>query len=110
MLDASITKTADSRTVRIRPNLEKWLAAYPVEKYPPCRATPTRIKALHKRAGVPWPHDCLRHSFATYAYEQAHDAAAVAAELGHAGTSVFFKHYRALASPGDGERFFSIVP
>jgi hypothetical protein len=30
--------------------------------------------------------------------------------MGHQGTAVFFKHYRALAEPGDGKRFFAIRP
>lgn len=37
-------------------------------------------------------------------------AVAVASEMGHGGTSVFFKHYRALAKPGDGKKWFAIEP
>jgi hypothetical protein len=52
----------------------------------------------------------MRHSFATYAYEMTKNAAHVAAEMGHQGTDVFFRHYRAMARPGDGTEFFKIEP
>ena len=110
-LDARITKTSRARTVAIRPNLRAWLDAYPPE-FPllPKSHGAHMVGALHKALGIAWPPDGMRHSFATYAYEMSHDAAAVAAEMGHTGTAVFFKHYRALAEPGDGARFFGIVP
>jgi len=43
-------------------------------------------------------------------YELTKNAAAVAADMGHHGTDIFFKHYRALAHPGDGEKWFAINP
>lgn len=113
-LSGEDTKTADARTVKIRPNLTQWLAAYPPKAFiAPIRSTSKMLKAiaeLAKKAKVAIPKDGLRHSFATYAYELEKNASAIASEMGHAGTDVFFRHYRALARPGDGERFFSIAP
>jgi len=108
-LDGKITKAARARTVEIRPNLAAWLAKYPWRK-PPVRAKNTIPNDVCRAAGVTWKSDVMRHSFATYAYELCKDAAAVAAEMGHRGTGVFFTHYRALAEPGDGEKYFSISP
>lgn len=108
ILSAAITKTADARTVRIRQNLEQWLHAFPPENL--ASVTPTVLHRFRTKVSVNWSSDCCRHSFAIYAYEQSHDAVSVASEMGHAGTAVFFRHYRALASPGDGDRFFSITP
>lgn len=109
-LDGKVTKAARARTCPIRPNLRAWL-----DKYPPAPSLcpegyQDRLRRLRLKLKLPWPHDCLRHSFATYAYELTHDAAAVAAEMGHRGTDIFFRHYRALANPGDGARFFAIAP
>lgn len=112
ILDAAITKTADARTVEIRPNLRAWLEAYPFAM--PATTTGAINKRIRKlcqqKPVIAWPHNCLRHSFATYAYEQTKNAASVSADMGHVNTKVFFKHYRALAHPGDGERWFAILP
>ena len=110
-LDGAITKTADHRTVKIRPNLRAWLEAAPPWAPPESRnVLVKRVQAVVKTAGITWKHDCLRHSFASYAYELTKNAAAVAADMGHHGTDIFFRHYRALSHPGDGEKWFAIHP
>lgn len=106
VLDAGMTKTADARTVRVRPCLAAWLADFPI---PADGFVERHVKAVRHAFGG-WTPDVCRHSFATYAYEVCHDAAAVAAEMGHAGTEIFFRHYRALAAPGSGAAFFAITP
>lgn len=109
-LDGTVTKTGAARTVPIRENLKAWLAACPWSRRAAQTHSP-RLARIRARAGVGnWPHDVMRHSFATYAYELEKDAARIAAEMGHRGTDVFFKHYRALAQPGDGKRYFGIFP
>lgn len=106
VLSGAITKTADARTVKVRPNLAAWLDRYPI----PARGfVEKRIKAVRQAFGK-WAPDIARHSFATYTYEMTGDAVRTAAEMGHSGTAVFFKHYRALAAPGSGKRYFSIIP
>jgi len=114
LLAGADTKTADARTIRIRPNLARWFIAYPPDgriAHLSTRRHYRLISDIRKAAGVEnWPSDCMRHSFATYAYEAEKDAAHIAAEMGHHGTAVFYRHYRALALPGDGEKFFSICP
>lgn len=107
VLDAAATKTSDARSVPVRENLAAWLARFPV----PARGFSDRaVRAAKADAPCPIPPDSMRHSYATYLYELTGDAAAVAATMGHAGTDVFFRHYRALAAPGDGARFFAILP
>ncbi len=115
MLDGATTKTANARSIRIRPNLSAWLKAFPPAAGRPVAPfnTRNRYRALArvlKGTGIAWKHDGMRHSFGTYAYELCKDAALVSSEMGHAGTGVFFRHYRALCSPGDGRRFFGIFP
>lgn len=115
MLDGEVTKTANARSIKIRPNLRAWLRAFPPAAGRPVAPfnTRNRYRAMHrvlKETKIDWKHDCMRHSFATFAYEQCKDAALVSSEMGHAGTGVFFRHYRALANPGDGRRFFGIFP
>lgn len=129
LLDGAVTKTADARTVEISAPLRAWLAAYPV---PACRrgVCPLARKRLYavlrdlraltvrlsERTGRPelalrgWPKDGPRHTYATCMYELTGDAARVAASMGHAGTGVFFRHYRALSRPGDGQAFLDVTP
>jgi integrase len=110
MIDEEVAKTNDTRTVRIRPNLRAWLDAFPPRPFPSKTARRRTMDRIIKEAGIKWKHDCMRHSFATYAYEESKDAALVASEMGHVGTAVFFKHYRAMSHPGDGSKFFDIRP
>lgn len=109
-LDASITKATRARTVTIHPNLRAWLDAFPAADPIIAPGLNLRLRLIRRKLGIPWPHDCMRHSYATYAYEKTRNAELIAAEMGHRGTDVFFRHYRALANPGDGQRFFAIVP
>ena len=126
-LDGSITKTADARNVAVRPVLSAWLKVCPLREgriapystkhlYGAIRKVRYWTQRLAKETGVKayavdvWPDDCTRHSYATYIYELEKDAAATAADLGHVGTDVFFRHYRALAHPGDGKKFVGITP
>jgi integrase len=122
VIDGAVAKTADHRTVPVRPNLRAWLDAYPPARpipplsqkhlYGAVRAL--RLASLKLPDGashIPsWPSDCMRHSYASYAYDLTRDAALVASEMGHRGTDIFFRHYRGLVAPGDGEKFFAIVP
>ena len=59
-----------------------------------------RLKAAMTAAGIEnWPHNALRHSFASYHLAHFKDAAALALEMGHTDTKMIFEHYRALVAP-----------
>jgi integrase len=122
VIDGSVAKTSDHRTVPVRENLRAWLDAYPPANpitplsakhlYAAIRKLCAQSRELEDAASniLAWPMDCMRHSYASYAYELTHDAALVASEMGHRGTDIFFRHYRGLVHPGDGKKFFDIVP
>ena len=107
VLTARETKTGDARTVPVLPNLAAWLEAYPMDAG---GFSARAVKAVRAAVGFPWKQDGARHSYASYLFERTKDAAAVAATMGHVGTDVFYRHYRALAAPGSGEAYFSITP
>lgn len=114
-LDGSVTKTADARSVPIESNLRKWLDAYlpGLKKIAPLseRRMYNLAARIRRDAGLTrWPHDCMRHSYASYHYERGKNSNETAANMGHVSTDVFFRHYRALAEPGDGVKFFGIEP
>ena len=113
-LTASQTKTIHARTVPIQPNLRAILdrSLSPTARLIiPC--SPSRFRhhlcALIATLPFAWSQDILRHSYASYRYEQTRNAAATASEMGHTGTEIFFQHYRGLVSPGGGLAFFSVV-
>lgn len=106
-ISESVAKTGNARNIPIMPNLAAWLELHP---FPKRRYNETEIKRFRRRCGIHIPQDVTRHSYATYLYELKQDAAFVAATMGHAGTTMLFQHYRALAAPGDGQKYFSITP
>jgi len=57
----------------------------------------------------PWPHNALRHSFASYALAKWQNAAALALEMGNSAP-VIIEHYRELVLPKDAEAFWSLTP
>src|SRR2546430_8690821 len=57
-----------------------------------------------------WPHDALRHSFASYhlAHHQSQDL--TAHEPGHGSPAMLFAHYREVVTPAAARAFWAITP
>lgn len=110
LISPDVAKTSTARSVPIKPNLARWLEIYPFTQD---SCTEAKMKPLRKSYvdnGGKWYPDGARHSYASYAYALCKDSALVASEMGHRGTDVFFRHYRALANEDDAVRYFSILP
>jgi integrase len=105
------SKTATRRLVPIQPNLMQWLAPYrgKTGKVFVSEHAADRAIAAAKAAGVNWPRNALRHSYATYRLAQCQDAARVALEMGNS-PQMLFSNYRELADEHDAEAWFSIAP
>jgi integrase len=107
---ADKSKTATRRLVPIQPNLMQWLAPYRgrkgkvVNHRADCRA----IEFAKKRR-VAWPHNCLRHSYASYRVAAIADTARVALELGNSPQKLM-TNYRELADEHDAAEWFAIAP
>ncbi|MEY4939589.1 MAG: hypothetical protein RIQ93_1324 [Verrucomicrobiota bacterium] len=56
-----------------------------------------------------WPHNALRHSFASYRMAIVTNAAQVAEECGHS-VQVMKTHYRDLVTKKDAEAWFAVMP
>jgi integrase len=109
---AKKAKSARRRFVRIQPNLSKWLQPYAQLSG---NVTPLHYRdlldAARDAAGIDqWPHNALRHSFASYHLTCFSDAAALALELGHTNSNLVFQHYRQLVKPKQAERYWKITP
>jgi integrase len=57
---------------------------------------------------ISWPHNALRHSFASYHLAKFQNASALALEMGHANSSLIFAHYRELVLPKTAEAYWSL--
>jgi integrase len=109
-------KTKRRRTVPMSDNLRAWLRPLAQDEglVVPLSDLTTRqkrIKPARERAGLKrWPHDCLRHSAASYWLQTEGDAARVALWLGHT-QEVLHEHYKGLLSdPKDAAKWFDIWP
>jgi integrase len=69
-----------------------------------------RLAKLAKAAGLDhWPDNGLRHSCASYTLALTGDAVRVAYQLGNSADMIH-RHYKALVSKAEAERFFAMRP
>lgn len=99
-------KTRARRLVEIWPPLDAWLALK--GELPPGPNFPKRWAAVRIAAKVTWSHDCMRHSFCSYALP-VHGAAKTALMAGHS-EAMLFRHYRELVPESAANEFWSIRP
>jgi integrase len=120
---ADRTKTARRRLVTVQHAMRSWLlywsggAELPSSgRLWPSEATGRRrLREAREACGWneesnPWPHDVLRHSFASYHLAKWSDAAKTAGELGHSTTKLLFQHYREVVTPEDTTAFWGLRP
>jgi len=104
-----------SKARRLVPMTETLAAALkPLAKAPevlvcPFQNTSNEVWKIGQASGVEWKPNGLRHSYASYRLALVRDAARVADELGNSAAMVF-RHYRALVTPGQAEKWFKISP
>ena len=107
---ADKAKTATRRLVPIQPNLMQWLTPYRERKGKVVsHRADYRAIAVAKSRGLAWPHNCLRHSYATYRLAAIHDTARVALEMGNSPQKLM-TNYRELADEHEAKAWFAISP
>ena len=67
------------------------------------------IKAK-KSIGRDWPHDCLRHSYASYHFAEYNDAGLTAKNLGHPDSTLLRKDYNGAVTKAQAKGFWAILP
>ena len=100
---AAKSKTRARRLVTINDTLRAWLAAggdLPAGNW--------QRRLARVRGGMGWPHDCLRHSFVSYAVPVL-GVSRTALEAGHS-EAVLVRHYRELVTAEDAGRFWGLRP
>ena len=110
---AENAKSSQRRLVDITPNLRAWLEPH-ARPSGPVRLTEMRhhdrFDVARKTAGIGWPPNACRHSYASYHLALHQDAAKTSLQLGHTNTAVLFQHYRELATREDAAAYFEIMP
>jgi integrase len=113
VISAEASKVRQRRITTMEPAGKRWLAlsksigsALPV-------ATSTRKRYIHDLRDAlrmdHWTQDILRHTAASHLLALRKDAAAVALELGNSA-SILLRHYRALVSDVESEKFWNLIP
>ena len=106
-------KSARRRLVDIEPVLSAWLKPLAKESGPltPWRSILGPLMVLCKRAGLAiWPQNALRHSFASYHISHFKNAAVLALQMGHTGTGLIFRHYRAVVKESEAAQWWNLFP
>jgi integrase len=131
-IQAKGAKSARRRLIKMRPALLDWLGRCRQVAGPvwPIKSEHGRIlhESVRRAAGFgrpgseteaeraqglilkPWPHNALRHSFASYDLAKTKDAAALALEMGHTSNALIFQHYREVVAPVAAEAYWQLTP
>jgi integrase len=114
---AAKVKTRRRRVMELTPQMRAWISAagWTEEMMQTGPVAPSNLKVLWpkfwRQAGLPrWPHNGLRHTFASMHYAMHQDEAALQAILGQRSADVLHTNYRALKTRGEAERFFALMP
>lgn len=123
-ITARASKTSSTRVILLEPialrMLREWCADVPADAPFEPKGHRKRLERLRDSAGLRknWPHDVLRHTFATMHYAMFQNRAQLQALMGHSGSeNTLFQHYRAvLTVSGEtvtarmAEEFWGLTP
>jgi integrase len=113
------SKTGGTRHITLRPVLRAWLdyLCPPASRKPDsllvAKCSTTTQSHLHRNAGMKkWPHDVLRHSFASYAIKGGTPLHEVQADMGHVGLQLLRTRYLNMAglTKAGAEEWWSMTP
>ena len=113
-IDASLAKTRQRRVIEIGEALVAHLTPYAKRRGLVVDMSEqefrTRWEKCRKDAGiVPWPHDVMRHTYATYSVAAFSDIGKLALQMGNS-PQVIHANYKGLVSKADAERFWALLP
>jgi integrase len=118
---ADVAKTGSARVVEGLPDVI-WFWLAPLIGRPETLITTVNAPALIEKAALlagygdrdarvrEWPHDAMRHTFASYAVALTSDPGKVSLWLGHEGApTLLYRHYRGLTTKAEAEKFWSLA-
>jgi integrase len=107
------SKTASRRFVTMRPNLLAWLRPYREAVGPVCPKEALRYRLADDRAAAglaEWPHNALRHTFASMHLAKFRNPQELALAMGHTRSDITFRYYFQRVKAAEANRFWSITP
>lgn len=113
------SKTRQRRTIDLSPNAVawlKWCQDQGMGKSDAERVVPRnfirRWARLREACGLlkSWPHDGLRHTFATMHIAEHRDESKLQLLMGHTSAAMIYQHYRGLTTPAEAARFWRLMP
>ena len=114
---AAKVKTRQRRVIEISPQMRAWIAAagWTRETMKTGPVAPSNLKEkwpdFWQKAGLKrWPHNALRHTFASMHYALHGDQAALQMILGQRSAEVLHTNYRALKTRAEAEKFWALLP
>lgn len=114
IIDASIAKTRARRVIEYDDTLASWLEFCPQTTGPvmPHGYIDKHLRKVRCAAGLKdWPHNALRHSFASYHLAKFQNAARTAHILGHVeGAELLHTNYRGLVTPTEANKYWALRP
>lgn len=108
-----VSKTREGRDVQILDNLAAWLQPHAKRSGPiaPPKSFDWRLAQLAKAAGIDWPKNGMRHTFASCHFKHFSNAPLTAAMLGHQGsTQTLFRKYNKRVKPSEAATFWHLFP
>ena len=90
-------------------------AAFRRERKGKVVSSPREWRTLREKARMTvgleeWPHNALRHSYASYHLAKHKDIGLLTDQLGHTSPQMVFQHYRNIVKPTEAERYWKIAP
>ena len=116
---AANAKTRQRRVVELSENAVAWLRGMPDtlkrEQRASERVCPANLKRLWpvfwRRCGLAvWPNNALRHTYASMHLAMWNDEAKLQTLMGHESAAMLHRHYKALKTRREAERFWGMRP
>lgn len=113
---AKATRTRSRRVIDLHPNAIAWLRACYGQQLPTGRICTGRFgdRWLEFRKPVigtkEWPHNALRHTYASMHYARWQDEAKLQVQMGHESAAMLHRNYRAIKTPVEAAEFWSLRP
>lgn len=114
-IDERCAKVGRHRIIPMTENLYAWLSLCenrtgPVVLFPTQDNYFKTRRAIALLAGITkWPHNALRHSFASYSWAVNPDEKTIASQMGNSPYMVH-RHYKAVLEDTEGQKFFNTTP